>query len=88
MTLRFPRQKSLSATGSMGTARVAHSATLLNTGANTGKVLVAGGSGLSSAEKYDPSTGVFSSTGALAVGRSQHTATLLNDETRWRRVGC
>lgn len=76
-----PATESFSATGSMGTARVAHTATLLNTGANTGKVLVAGGSGLSSAEIYDPSTGVFSATGALAVGRSQHTATLLNDGT-------
>jgi large repetitive protein len=76
-----PATESFSATGSMGVARAAHTATLLNTGANTGKVLVAGGSGLASAEIYDPSTGVFSSTGALAVGRSAHTATLLNDGT-------
>ena len=67
------------ATGSMLTARVSHTATLL---AN-GKVLVAGGSGdsgsLSSAELYDPATGLWSTTGSLTNGRFDHTATLLAD---------
>ncbi len=69
-------------TGSMGTARSYHTATLLGTGTNA-KVLVAGGfnaSGqtLASAELYDPVAGTFSPTANnmpnKAVG---HTATLL-----------
>ena len=47
-----------------------------------GKVLVAGGYGLSgfatnSAEVYDPSTGVWTTTGNMTTGRDGHTATLL-----------
>jgi N-acetylneuraminic acid mutarotase len=68
------------ATGSMANARLDHTATLL---AN-GKVLVAGGSvgyygniPTSSAELYDPSTGLWSTTGTLVNGRNFHTATLL-----------
>ena len=53
--------------------RSRHTATLLG----TNKVLLSGGSGLSSAELYDPGTGTFSSTGAMAAVRSAHTATLL-----------
>ena len=65
-------------TGSMGTARRIHTATLLQ----SGKVLVAGGFGsnlvsLSSAELYDPATGNWSSTGSLGTARFLHTATLL-----------
>ncbi|MFL6598118.1 MAG: kelch repeat-containing protein, partial [Chthoniobacterales bacterium] len=57
-------------TGSMGTARRIHTATLLQ----SGKVLVAGGFGsnlvsLSSAELYDPATGNWSSTGSLGTAR-------------------
>ena len=55
-------------TGSMGTPRMTHTATLLL----NGKVLVAGGSPangsaitLSSAELYDPATGMWTSTGAM-----------------------
>lgn len=66
------------ATGSMGTARARATATLLP----NGKILVAGGTGISgttyaSAELYDPDSGAFTPTGTMAYGRDQHTATLL-----------
>ncbi|HXY01566.1 MAG TPA: kelch repeat-containing protein, partial [Candidatus Limnocylindrales bacterium] len=69
-----------SATGSMETARLLQSATLLN----SGKVLIAGGQQdintlFASAELYDPTAGTFSATGSMQISRSQHTATLLND---------
>ena len=63
-------------TGSVGTARGLHTATLLP----SGKVLVAGGSNsgaLSSAEIYDPATGSWSRPGSLGTARAGHTATLL-----------
>jgi hypothetical protein len=69
------------ATGSMGTARRFHTATLLN----NGKVLIAGGedagsTAFASAELYDPSAGTFSvTTGNMTVPRVGHTATLLNN---------
>ncbi len=66
-------------TGSLGTARHKHTATLLP----DGKVLVVGGVGssgyLASAELYDPATGVWSATGSLTTARYNHTATLLPD---------
>ena len=58
-------------TGSLGTARRAHTATLLS----NGKVLVAGGDNISSggnlasAELYDPATGTWTATGSLATAR-------------------
>jgi hypothetical protein len=64
------------ATGSLGSARSAQTATLLP----GGRVLVAGGSGasaLASAELYDPVAGTFTTTGSLAIARYLHTATLL-----------
>src|SRR5437762_1335140 len=65
------------ATGSRGTARCPHKATLLP----NGKVLVAGGNNgadaLSSAELYDPASGTWTATGSLGTARSFHTATLL-----------
>jgi choice-of-anchor C domain-containing protein len=77
-----------SATGSMGIARVAQTATTLP----DGRVLVAGGfidqSGgkdeteeiaTASSELYDPATGSWSPTGAMAVARGRHHAVLLAD---------
>ncbi|MDA2936762.1 right-handed parallel beta-helix repeat-containing protein [Acidobacteria bacterium AH-259-A15] len=64
-------------TGSMGTPRKSHTATLLP----NGLVLITGGlngvTPLASAELYDPATGTFSSTGSMGAARHNHTATLL-----------
>ena len=67
------------ATGSLATARFAHTATLLN----NGKVLVAGGADgsgnpVATAEIFDPSTGKFSSTGSLVTARHHFAAVLLS----------
>jgi hypothetical protein len=66
-----------SPTGSMSTARRAHTAALLP----NGTVLVAGGRNppdfLASAELYDPGTGLFSSTGSMSTARNFFTATVL-----------
>ncbi len=70
-----------SPTGSLATPRAVHTATLLR----NGKVLVAGGqatgdariSALTSAELYDPATGMWSATGSMATPRDTFTATLL-----------
>ena len=70
-------------TGSMGTARSEHTATLLG----NGKVLVAGGysfqTGLATAtaELFDEGSGSFSPTGDMETQRHLQTATLLNDGT-------
>ncbi|MEO5717996.1 MAG: kelch repeat-containing protein [Chthoniobacterales bacterium] len=68
-------------TGSLSTSRFVHTATLLP----SGKVLVTGGASgfypnltyLSSAEIYDPATGVWTATGSMGNARYNHTATLL-----------
>ena len=74
-----PATGTFTPTGSLGTARVYHTATLLN----NGMVLVAGGSNgftdTNTAELYNPFTGTFTPTGNLNYGRTQHTATLLNN---------
>jgi hypothetical protein len=65
-----------SKTGSMGTAHVFHTATLLR----NGKVLVAAGGGageIGAADIYDPATGSWTATGSLVRPRTFHTATLL-----------
>jgi uncharacterized delta-60 repeat protein len=64
----------------MVAACFSHTATLLP----NGKVLVAGGrdssyAGLSSAELYDPATGMWTATGSLIAARYGHTATLLSN---------
>jgi N-acetylneuraminic acid mutarotase len=64
-------------TGSMTTARIGHTATLL---AN-GEVLVAGGGNatgsLTSVELYNPATGKWAVSGSMTTARGSHTATLL-----------
>jgi Galactose oxidase, central domain/Kelch motif len=71
---------SFALTGSMNTARYAHTATLLQ----NGEVLVTGGLGvngiyapLASAEIYNPATGKWAVTGSMSMGRTAFTATLL-----------
>jgi hypothetical protein len=77
-----PATESFSATGSMTLARSAPTATLLSTGPNAGKVLVAeGNNNTASAELYDPTMGTFSLTGAQESVVPGFTATLLSDGT-------
>jgi WD40 repeat protein len=65
---------SFTATGSMNEQRAFHTSTLLS----DGRVLVAGGTGDSSAETYDPSIGQFSFTDDMIGIRFSQTATLLD----------
>ena len=63
-------------TGSLATARDAHTATLLP----NGRLLVAGGydgSELADSELYDPASGIWTISGSLSAARSRHTATRL-----------
>jgi hypothetical protein len=71
-----PKTGTFSPAGSMSTARVSHTATLLP----SGMVLLTGGVGdvvLSSAELYDSVAGTFTTTGSMNQARLFHTATLL-----------
>jgi hypothetical protein len=66
------------ATGSMGTERVGHTATVLS----TGKILVVGGNdskaqALVSGEMFDPISGTFTAAKSMGTPRVWHTATLL-----------
>jgi lysophospholipase L1-like esterase len=79
-----PARGTWSATGSMAVPRILHTATLLETGVDAGKVLVTGGENapnesVASAELYDPSTGKWSPTGSMAAERAGQTATLLGN---------
>ena len=74
-----PATNTWSNTGSMTTARLCATATLLP----SGKVLVAGGAasnqgpGVASAELYDPASGTWTSTGPMPRPVADHSATLL-----------
>ena len=63
-----------STTGTMTTARIHATATLLP----DGQVLVAGGDGTST-ELYNPAAGTWAVTGSMTTGRSSASATLLPD---------
>ena len=67
-------------TATLHTPRVAHTATVLE----TGEILIAGGRGPNGelpleAELFDPITNTVQAAGTLAEGRVGHTATLLGD---------
>jgi hypothetical protein len=73
-----PQSGSFTLTGAMGTARVEHTATLLD----DGSVLVAGGASsapLATTELYDPQSGRFAPAVSMATPRSAQTATKLPD---------
>jgi hypothetical protein len=84
-----PTSGTFSQTGSLGTARTAHTATLLN----NGNVLVTGGldygvvSGgpreiaLSSSELFDPAKGSFAPSANMSTTRAGHSATVQSDGT-------
>jgi len=70
------------ATGNLNTPRQSHTATLLTSGPNAGKVLAVGGETASdtataSAELYDPAGGTWATTGSMIDARQAHTATVL-----------
>ena len=76
-----PATGTFTPTGSLNTARLFHTATLLN----NGMVLVSGGQDseggdiLADAELYNPATGTFTPTGSLNTARTRHRASLLTN---------
>ena len=70
-----PAAPTMLAIGDLIAARSGHTATLLNGGG----VLIAGGSGDTSAEIIDAASGTSTATGSLSAARSGHTATKLSD---------
>ncbi len=70
--------------GPLNFPRSGHTATLLTSGLNSGKVLIAGGitgtsSATDTAELYDPVSDTFTTTGRMTAPRTGHTAALLQD---------
>jgi N-acetylneuraminic acid mutarotase len=80
-----PGENTWITTGSMTMPRGYHTATILGSGPQQGKVLVAGGANSSSpvimAELYDPAAGAWTNAGDLQdpYGHVSHTAALLAD---------
>jgi N-acetylneuraminic acid mutarotase len=80
-----PANNSFTPTGSLLTARYAHTATALPNGmvvvtggfGGATSTLESGGAPLSSAELYNPTTGKWTATGSMTTPRMNHTATLL-----------
>ena len=68
-------------TGRVFSPRNSHSATLLPDGTVLVAGGVSGGSGLASAERYDPSSGSWTAAGTMVTPRDRHTATMLRDGT-------
>src|SRR5262245_14416151 len=62
-------------TGDMTAPRSFHSATRLH----DGRVLIAGCTGTTSADVYDPASHTFTATGSMTAARCGHSATLLAD---------
>jgi hypothetical protein len=85
LELWTPGQPTFSAAGTLTAGRHGHSATMLTSGPNQGKILLAGGfshtfPNPATAELLDPATGIGSATtGAMVSWRTQHTATVLGD---------
>ena len=73
-----PSTGTFSVVGSMSTARIDHTASLLP----DGKVLMTGGydgaNFIGTAEVYDPTTARFTSTGSLQTARNGHSATVIS----------
>ncbi|MBI2392889.1 MAG: hypothetical protein HYV09_25110 [Deltaproteobacteria bacterium] len=68
-----PSKGTWTTAGALVADRISHAQVLLR----SGKVLLAGGSGASSAELFDPATGASTATGSLSVVREGASATLL-----------